>query len=82
MTLQQKIWNPKWSEQSEEYLETMIEEPKQGTNEEAIGFRVKNALLFPREAEKAMWPENYSLSDHASLNVVFSPLSLQCFSAQ
>nr|XP_023925289.1 uncharacterized calcium-binding protein At1g02270-like isoform X1 [Quercus suber]POE94888.1 putative calcium-binding protein [Quercus suber] len=78
----QKIWNPKWLEQSEEYLETMIEEPKQGTNEEAIGFRVKNALLFPREAEKAMWPENYSLSDHASLNVVFSPLSLQCFSAQ
>ncbi|XP_023925290.2 uncharacterized calcium-binding protein At1g02270 isoform X2 [Quercus suber] len=77
-----KIWNPKWLEQSEEYLETMIEEPKQGTNEEAIGFRVKNALLFPREAEKAMWPENYSLSDHASLNVVFSPLSLQCFSAQ
>lgn len=59
----------------------MIEEPKQDTNEEAIGFRVKNALLFPREAEKAMWPENYSLSDHASLNVVFSPLSLQCFSA-
>ncbi|KAL4622018.1 hypothetical protein ACB092_06G267000 [Castanea dentata] len=77
----QKIWNPKWSEPSEEYLETMIEKPKQGTNEEAIGFRVKNALLFPREAEKAMWPENYSLSDHASLNVVFSPLSLQCFSA-
>uniref|UniRef100_A0A2N9J8L4 EF-hand domain-containing protein n=1 Tax=Fagus sylvatica TaxID=28930 RepID=A0A2N9J8L4_FAGSY len=77
-----KIWNPTWSEQTEEYLETTTEDPKQGTNEEAIGFRVKNAVLFPREVEKGTWPENYSLSDHASLNVVFSPLSTRGFSVQ
>jgi hypothetical protein len=75
--LQQKIWNPTWSGQTEEYLETSIEELKQSTTKEAIGFKVKNAALFPREVEKGIWPENYSLSDHASLTVVFSPASLR-----
>eukprot|EP00268_Persea_americana_P001727 TRINITY_DN10521_c5_g1_i1.p1 TRINITY_DN10521_c5_g1~~TRINITY_DN10521_c5_g1_i1.p1 ORF type:complete len:123 (+),score=28.28 TRINITY_DN10521_c5_g1_i1:329-697(+) len=36
-------------------------------------FNVKNAVLFPSEVEKGLWPENYSLSDHARLTVVFSP---------
>ncbi|KAK7859729.1 putative calcium-binding protein, partial [Quercus suber] len=57
----QKIWNPTWPEQTEEYYETTIEDPKQGTNEKNIGFRVKNAVLFPWEVEKGLWPENYSL---------------------
>ena len=51
-TLQQKIWNPTWPEQIEEYYETTIGDPKQGTNEENIGFRVKNAVLFPRKWRK------------------------------
>ncbi|XP_059456722.1 uncharacterized calcium-binding protein At1g02270-like isoform X2 [Corylus avellana] len=72
-----KIWNPTWSRQTEEYIETSIEELKQSTTKEAIGFKVKNAALFPREVEKGIWPENYSLSDHASLTVVFSPVSLR-----
>nr|POE94885.1 putative calcium-binding protein [Quercus suber] len=56
-----KIWNPKWPGQTEEYYETTIEDPKQGTNEENIGFRVKNSVLFHWEVEKELWPENYSL---------------------
>ena len=48
------------------------------SNEEAIGFAVKNAVLFPREVEKGIWPENYSLSDHARLTAVFSPVMLRC----
>ncbi|KAL9275472.1 putative calcium-binding protein [Drosera capensis] len=44
-----------------------------------IGFSVKNAVLFPTEVEKGMWPENYSLSDHARLTVVFSPVRMPCF---
>lgn len=44
----------------------------------AIGFDVKNAVLFPPEVEKGLWPENYSLSDHAPLTVVFSPRRMPC----
>ncbi|KAG6730499.1 hypothetical protein I3842_01G083000 [Carya illinoinensis] len=78
----QKIWNPTWSEQLEEHLETNIKSPKQGTDEKAIGFKVKNAVFFPREVEQGIWPENYSLSDHASLTVVFSPACLPCSRVQ
>jgi hypothetical protein len=46
--------------------------------EETIGFSVKNAVLFPPEVEKGRWPEDYSLSDHARLTVVFSPITLAC----
>lgn len=37
-----------------------------------IGFSVKKAMFFPPEVENGMWPENYSLSDHAQLTVEFS----------
>lgn len=37
-----------------------------------IGFNVKNAMFFPPEVEKGIWPENYVLSDHAYLTVEFS----------
>eukprot|EP01018_Ginkgo_biloba_P016797 Gb_04016 [translate_table: standard] len=42
----------------------------------AIGFDVKKAVLFPPEVEKGMWPENYILSDHAPLTVVFAPVRI------
>lgn len=47
--------------------------------EQAIGFSVKNAVLFPTQVEKGTWPEDYSLSDHARLTVVFSPLRMPCY---
>jgi len=28
--------------------------------QEAIGFMIKNAMLYPREVEKGLWPEDYS----------------------
>ncbi|KAJ8898775.1 hypothetical protein K2173_005111 [Erythroxylum novogranatense] len=54
-----------------ECLEQMEENHIGRNEEEAIGFSVKGAVLFPREVERGMWPENYSLSDHARLTVVF-----------
>ncbi|KAL6127315.1 hypothetical protein ACLB2K_075356 [Fragaria x ananassa] len=49
-----------------------------GIQEQAIGFSVKNAVLFPPEVEKGTWPEDYCLSDHARLTVVFSPIRMPC----
>lgn len=46
--------------------------------QQAIGFSVKNAVLFPTQVEKGMWPDDYSLSDHARLTVVFSPVRMPC----
>ncbi|KAK9093693.1 hypothetical protein Scep_025162 [Stephania cephalantha] len=69
----QWIWNPAWLNQSEEDLE---QDERKVTGDQAFGFNVKNADLFPREVEKGTWPENYSLSDHARLTVVFSPVRL------
>eukprot|EP00271_Cylindrocystis_brebissonii_P000092 TRINITY_DN10106_c1_g1_i1.p1 TRINITY_DN10106_c1_g1~~TRINITY_DN10106_c1_g1_i1.p1 ORF type:complete len:695 (-),score=91.27 TRINITY_DN10106_c1_g1_i1:160-2244(-) len=43
-----------------------------------INFTVKDAFLFPPEVEHGEWPEHYSLSDHAPLTAVFSPLLLPC----
>lgn len=42
--------------------------------EATIGFHVKKAFLYPPEMERGMWPENYVLSDHAPLTVVFDPV--------
>lgn len=44
--------------------------------EQTTGFSIKNAVLFPTEVEKGLWPEDYSLSDHARLTVVFSPVRM------
>ncbi|GLT34252.1 hypothetical protein SLA2020_087760 [Shorea laevis] len=68
-----RIWNSSWSEQTEENRD--FEDSKE---EEAMGFAVKNAVLFPREAEKGMWPESYSLSDHVRLTVAFTPMKIHC----
>ncbi|KAL0750113.1 hypothetical protein Bca101_032116 [Brassica carinata] len=70
---QQRIWNQNWSEQRD------IEDGEaKGSKEQTVGFSVKNAVLFPPEVEKGRWPENYSLSDHARLTVVFSPIRMPC----
>ncbi|XP_058213068.1 uncharacterized calcium-binding protein At1g02270-like isoform X1 [Rhododendron vialii] len=39
-----------------------------------IRFNVSKAMLFPSEVERGIWPGDYSLSDHAQLTVVFSPV--------
>ncbi|KAG9155760.1 hypothetical protein Leryth_004030 [Lithospermum erythrorhizon] len=74
---QQRIWNPTWSERTEEANSEVVGGVCYGT-EQTIGFGVKNAVLFPTEVEKGMWPEDYSLSDHARLTVVFSPVRMPC----
>ncbi|KAJ6679939.1 ENDONUCLEASE/EXONUCLEASE/PHOSPHATASE FAMILY PROTEIN [Salix purpurea] len=73
-----RVWNSGCAEPREENCSERTRDSENDTEEEAIGFNVKNAVLFPREAEKGMWPENYSLSDHARLTVVFSPVRMQC----
>nr|XP_034899788.1 uncharacterized calcium-binding protein At1g02270-like isoform X2 [Populus alba] len=72
---QQRIWNPTWSEQKDDEIQ---DDNLKGREEQTIGFSVENAVLFPPEVEKGMWPENYSLSDHARLTVVFSPIRMPC----
>ncbi|KAJ9680976.1 hypothetical protein PVL29_020070 [Vitis rotundifolia] len=66
------IWNPTCSEQREENHSESREDAKEDSEKQVIGLKVKNAVLYPREVEKGVWPENYSLSDHARLTVVFS----------
>ena len=72
MALQQRIWN--LTDGGNEIWDV----GSNGIQEQAIGFSVKNAVLFPPEVEKGMWPEDYSLSDHARLTVVFSPIRMPC----
>ena len=76
----QKMWNMTVMVQSENCKGSMMESKKEGEDkeEEAIGLKVKKAVLFPEEAEKGMWPENYNLSDHACLTVQFSPVKVLC----
>ncbi|XP_044485922.1 uncharacterized calcium-binding protein At1g02270 [Mangifera indica] len=74
----QRIWNPTSSDQGDEIGSEVREGVVKGNQEQTIGFSVKNAVLFPPEVEKGRWPENYSLSDHARLTVVFSPIRMPC----
>ncbi|KAG6402941.1 hypothetical protein SASPL_135155 [Salvia splendens] len=71
----QRIWSTSWFEQG---VEASNDDAFSIDAEQAIGFSVKNAVLFPTEVEKGMWPEDYSLSDHARLTVVFSPVRMPC----
>ncbi|XP_028795803.1 uncharacterized calcium-binding protein At1g02270 isoform X2 [Neltuma alba] len=73
-----RIWNRTWSDSMLEHLEDDDRE----SNEEAVGFKVKNAVLFPHEVEKGLWPDDYSLSDHACLTVDFSPTRMRCSGLQ
>ncbi|KAK8963421.1 hypothetical protein KSP40_PGU005114 [Platanthera guangdongensis] len=68
---QQRIWNPTSDKPDQESSNFGT-----GPENPAIGFNVKGATLFPPEVEKGMWPENYTLSDHAHLTVVFSPIKI------
>ncbi|XP_073033320.1 uncharacterized calcium-binding protein At1g02270-like [Primulina eburnea] len=69
-----RIWNSSYSKQrDDEFWDDVINGTEQST-----GFSLKNAVLFPTEVEKGMWPEDYSLSDHARLTVVFSPMRMPC----
>ncbi|KAJ0100829.1 hypothetical protein Patl1_05546 [Pistacia atlantica] len=74
----QRIWNPTSLDQRDETGNEVREGVVKGNQEQTIGFSVKNAVLFPPEVEKGRWPENYSLSDHARLTVVFSPIRMPC----
>ncbi|PKA46572.1 putative calcium-binding protein [Apostasia shenzhenica] len=76
---EQRIWNPTRLEKPQQLSKEESESSNgEGGESPAFGFDVKNAALFPPEVEKGMWPENYSLSDHAPLTVVFSPVSIPC----
>ncbi|KAK2972805.1 hypothetical protein RJ640_028333 [Escallonia rubra] len=74
---QQRIWNPARSDQRDQTTCEVRDDVVNAT-EQTIGFSVKNAVLFPTEVEKGMWPKDYSLSDHARLTVVFSPVRMPC----
>jgi hypothetical protein len=78
MALQQRIWNPVGSEQRDEISNEVRDDGSKEIQEQTIGFSIKNAVLFPSEVEKGRWPEDYSLSDHARLTVVFSPIRMPC----
>lgn len=79
MAQQQRIWNPAGSDQRDENNNEVRDGDRKGIQEQTIGFSIKNAVLFPPEVEKGRWPEDYSLSDHARLTVVFSPIRMPCF---
>lgn len=38
-----------------------------------VSFDVRDATLYPPETKDGVWPQDYSLSDHAVLTAVFSP---------
>ncbi|XP_058762295.1 uncharacterized calcium-binding protein At1g02270-like [Vicia villosa] len=75
-----RIWNQTESDyqRDDKSNETQDKESTDSEEEETIGFSVKNAVLIPQEMEKGSWPEDYSLSDHARLTVVFTPIRISC----
>lgn len=76
--LQQQIWNPTELDKRDDdsKYEQQDDVPSDSEEEQRIGFSIEKAVLFPSEVEKGRWPEDYSLSDHARLTVVFSPVRL------
>lgn len=75
--LQYQIWNQTGLDYRRDDNKTeKQDEESNDIEEETIGFSVKNAVLFPQETEKGSWPEDYSLSDHARLTVVFTPIRI------
>ncbi|RRT50434.1 hypothetical protein B296_00036987 [Ensete ventricosum] len=76
--IKKRIWSLKWSEHPNEILGQGAERGSATSigKHQAFGFSVKDAVLFPPEVEKGTWPEDYSLSDHAPLTVVFSPVRM------
>ncbi|KAL1367152.1 uncharacterized calcium-binding protein At1g02270 isoform X1 [Arachis hypogaea] len=78
----QKIWNSTCPEPVLESFNGCMEDANATNEHETIGFKVKKAMLFPREVERGHWPEEYSLSDHARLTAVFSPAKMRCYGSQ
>ncbi|KAE9605781.1 putative endonuclease/exonuclease/phosphatase, EF-hand domain pair [Lupinus albus] len=78
----QKIWNSTCPEHVLENLIGSMEDSNTDQEQETIGFKVNNAMLFPHEVEKGLWPEDYSLSDHARLSAVFSAARMRCSVSQ
>ncbi|XP_022141210.1 uncharacterized calcium-binding protein At1g02270 isoform X3 [Momordica charantia] len=76
---QQRIWNSTGNEERDGRSNEVGSGGESKENQEqTIGFSVENAVLFPAEVEKGRWPEDYSLSDHARLTVVFAPIRMPC----
>ncbi|RZC26204.1 putative calcium-binding protein isoform B [Glycine soja] len=74
----QQIWNSTGSDQRDDKNGQHDDEANDSEEDQTIGFNVKSAVFFPPEVEKSRWPEDYSLSDHARLTVVFSPTRMSC----
>ncbi|XP_058109047.1 uncharacterized calcium-binding protein At1g02270-like isoform X2 [Magnolia sinica] len=66
------------SENENEALEAQTETPQNTSRSATIGFEVKHSALFPTQVEDGIWPEDYSLSDHAQLTVEFAPVTMHC----
>lgn len=73
-------WDPRTLLQQKKEIEQIGTQSKPTVNTlvdgSTLGFNVKKAMLSPVEVERGIWPENYSLSDHAQLTVEFSPVQL------
>ncbi|KAK9122852.1 hypothetical protein Sjap_012454 [Stephania japonica] len=52
--------------------------PRKSKISTTIAFDVKKAALYPPEVEKGVWPDYYSLSDHAQLTIEFAPMLINC----
>eukprot|EP00252_Welwitschia_mirabilis_P000455 TRINITY_DN10448_c0_g1_i1.p1 TRINITY_DN10448_c0_g1~~TRINITY_DN10448_c0_g1_i1.p1 ORF type:complete len:423 (+),score=40.90 TRINITY_DN10448_c0_g1_i1:37-1269(+) len=70
------VFRRKTNERSTSALGLLEIDKKWDDQETTFGFDVEKAFLFPPEVEKGMWPDNYFLSDHATLTVVFTPVRL------
>ncbi|RDY03512.1 putative calcium-binding protein [Mucuna pruriens] len=70
----QQIWDPTGSDQRDDKKNGQHDDVPNDSEEQTIGLSVKNAVLFPSDVENGKWPEDYSLSDHARLTVIFSPM--------
>ncbi|XP_057956222.1 uncharacterized calcium-binding protein At1g02270-like isoform X2 [Malania oleifera] len=76
-----RAWSP-WSffhqTSGNEDNKAQIKRNFSGRSLTTVGFNVQKATLFPPEVAKGMWPEHYSLSDHAQLTVEFCPVMMHC----
>ncbi|KAH9624760.1 hypothetical protein KSS87_003530 [Heliosperma pusillum] len=74
-----RAWSSCLDSWNEEHDKKSVEEVGGTRRSRAtIGFVVKKATLFPKEAEKGIWPESYLLSDHAHLTVEFAIKNVHC----
>lgn len=75
----QEDWDPRASLQQKQGIEHIGAQSRPSNipiDGSTIGLNVKRAMLSPAEVERGLWPEDYSLSDHAQLTVEFSVVQL------